>query len=143
MFKTNVNQKSVSHIRDGIEALKLPDYVGTAVLNRVTDKNGQVVLTDGKLTTTEPYIFVKSASLALAQQQSVVDVVTDAPSQKTVKDAEEKAWADGATTRNALAEIQRLESSVTPRRIREMTTDSGKQWVNNVEELIAIERGKL
>ena len=43
----------------------------------------------------------------------------------------------------ALLEIQRLESSVTPRRIREMTTDSGKQWVNNVEELIAIERGKL
>lgn len=43
----------------------------------------------------------------------------------------------------ALAEIQRLESSVTPRRIREMLTDAGKQWVNNVEELIAIERGKL
>ena len=43
----------------------------------------------------------------------------------------------------ALLEIQRLESSVTPRRIREMTTVSGKQWVNNVEELIAIERGKL
>ena len=63
--------------------------------------------------------------------------------EETARDAEEKAWADGATIRNALAEIQRLESSVTPRRIREMTTDAGKQWVNNVEELIAIERGKL
>jgi hypothetical protein len=42
-----------------------------------------------------------------------------------------------------MRDIQKLESSVTPRRIREMTTDSGKQWVNNVEELIAIERGKL
>ena len=47
------------------------------------------------------------------------------------------------TKRNAISAIQKLESSVTPRRIREMTTDSGKQWVNNVEELIAIERGKL
>lgn len=47
------------------------------------------------------------------------------------------------TINPALSEIHRLESSVTPRRIREMTTDSGKQWVNNVEELIAIERGKL
>lgn len=63
--------------------------------------------------------------------------------EETARDTEEKAWADGATKRNALAEIHRLESSVTPRRIREMTTDSGKQWVNNVEELIAIERGKL
>lgn len=63
--------------------------------------------------------------------------------EETARNAEEKAWADGATTRNALAEIHRLESSVTPRRIREMLTDAGKQWVNNVEELIAIERGKL
>ena len=63
--------------------------------------------------------------------------------EETARDEEEKAWADGTTTRNALAEIQRLESSVTPRRIREMTTDAGKQWVNNVEKLIAIERGKL
>ena len=47
------------------------------------------------------------------------------------------------TKRNAISAIQKLESSVTPRRIREMTTDAGKQWVNNVEELIAIERGKL
>ncbi len=42
-----------------------------------------------------------------------------------------------------MKEINRLEGTVTPRRIREMTTDAGKQWVNNVEELIAIERGKL
>tara|TARA_R110000823_G_scaffold73149_2_gene168381 strand:- start:1014 stop:1256 length:243 start_codon:yes stop_codon:yes gene_type:complete len=79
------------------------------------------------------------------ERTKIVDGVEVAltSAEETARDVEEKAWADGATTRNALAEIQRLESSVTPRRIREMTTDSGKQWVNNVEELIAIERGKL
>jgi hypothetical protein len=63
--------------------------------------------------------------------------------EEKIRNEEEQEWADSETTRNALAEIQRLESTVTPRRIREMTTDAGKQWVNNVEELIAIERGKL
>ena len=79
------------------------------------------------------------------ERTKIVDGVEVAltSAEETARDVEEKAWADGATTRNALAEIQRLESSVTPRRIREMTTDSGKQWVNTVEELIAIERGKL
>ena len=59
------------------------------------------------------------------------------------RDAEEKAWADGATKRNALAEIQRLEGTVSARRIRDMTTDAGKQWVEDVEALIATERAKL
>ena len=45
--------------------------------------------------------------------------------------------------RNATAEIQRLESTVTPRRIREMTTADGAKWVDDVEKLIAIERAKL
>ena len=45
--------------------------------------------------------------------------------------------------RNATAEIHRLESTVTPRRIREMTTADGAKWVDDVEKLIAIERAKL
>jgi len=45
--------------------------------------------------------------------------------------------------RNAMAEIQRLESTVTPRRIREMTTADGAKWVDDVEAKIAIERAKL
>ena len=40
-------------------------------------------------------------------------------------------------------EIARLESTVTPRRIREMTTVAGAKWVDDVEKLIAIERSKL
>ena len=58
-------------------------------------------------------------------------------------DAREQAWADGTVSRNASYEIQRLESTVTPRRIREMTTVEGAKWVDDVEKLIAIERAKL
>ena len=63
--------------------------------------------------------------------------------EETARDAEEKEWADGAAVRNATAEIHRLESTVTPRRIREMTTADGAKWVDDVEKLIAIERAKL
>ena len=40
-------------------------------------------------------------------------------------------------------EIARLESTVTHRRIREMTTVAGAKWVDDLEKLIAIERSKL
>ena len=63
--------------------------------------------------------------------------------EETARDAEEQAWVDGATVRDATAEIHRLESTVTPRRIREMTTADGAKWVDDVEKLIAIERAKL
>ena len=46
-------------------------------------------------------------------------------------------------TKNILAEVTRLESQITPRRIREavLGTDSG--WLAAQEALIAIERAKL
>lgn len=47
------------------------------------------------------------------------------------------------TKETAIAEIQRLESTVTPRRIREMTTVAGAKFVDDVEKLIVIERSKL
>ena len=65
------------------------------------------------------------------------------PEEETARDAEEQEWADGAAARDATAEIHRLESTVTPRRIREMTTADGAKWVDDVEKLIAIERAKL
>ena len=58
-------------------------------------------------------------------------------------DAREQAWADGTVSRNASHEIQRLESTITQRRIRAMTTVAGAKWVDDVEKLIAIERAKL
>ena len=66
---------------------------------------------------------------------------TDA--EETARDSEEQVWTDGAVVRNAIKEIARLESTVTPRRIREMTTVAGAKWVDDVEKLIAIERSKL
>ena len=63
--------------------------------------------------------------------------------EETARDAEELAWTNGAAARNATEEIHRLESTVTPRRIREMTTADGAKWVDDVEKLIAIERAKL
>jgi hypothetical protein len=46
-------------------------------------------------------------------------------------------------TRTVNKTILTLESTVTPRRIREMTTVAGAKWVDDVEKLIAIERAKL
>ena len=40
--------------------------------------------------------------------------------EETARDTEEQAWTDGTAVRNATAEIHRLESTVTLRRIREM-----------------------
>ena len=65
------------------------------------------------------------------------------PEEETQADAEELAWTNGAAKRDATEEIHRLESTVTPRRIREMTTADGAKWVDDVEKLIAIERAKL
>ena len=44
---------------------------------------------------------------------------------------------------SALHDIRVLEATVTQRRIREMTTADGAKWVDDVEELIAVERAKL
>ena len=80
--------------------------------------------------------------MARIRNENGVDIPLT-PEEETARDAEEQAWADGATTRDATAEIHRLESTVTPRRIREMTTADGAKWVDDVEKLIAIERVKL
>jgi len=39
--------------------------------------------------------------------------------------------------------IERLERQITPRRIREMVTPEGQQWMADLEAQIAIERAKL
>ena len=64
--------------------------------------------------------------------------------EETARDAEEQAWADGKAARNATVEIEKLESTITPRRLRDaLANDAGKKWVADVEALIATERGKL
>ena len=64
--------------------------------------------------------------------------------EEIIRDAEEKTWADAKPHRDATKEIQRLEGTITNRRLREaLATDDGKTWVADVETLIAVERGKL
>ena len=43
----------------------------------------------------------------------------------------------------AYRKILELENTVTPRRIREMTTADGAKWVDDIEKLMAVERAKL
>ena len=61
---------------------------------------------------------------------------------KTITHDSETETADRAKSL-ALHNIRELEITVTQRRIREMTTDDGAKWVDDVEKLIAVERGKL
>lgn len=53
------------------------------------------------------------------------------------------AWEAGAVERNAKAEISKLESQITPRRIRDAVLGTDNGWLTNQESLIAIERNKL
>ena len=69
--------------------------------------------------------------------------VTLTEAEEIIRDAEEKASTDAKPRKDAMNESKRLESTVTPRRIREMTTVVGTKWVDDVEKLIAVERGKL
>ncbi len=60
------------------------------------------------------------------------------------RDAEEKAWADGASERATKAAILSLEALETPRRLAEsVLSDEGKAWLTANRDKIATERGKL
>ncbi len=59
-------------------------------------------------------------------------------------DAELKnAWVKAEVKMKAVIEIQKLELTVTPRRIREMATDEGKKWTSDLDKLIGLERAKF
>ena len=61
--------------------------------------------------------------------------------EEDARDTEEAAWEDDAVPRNAMAEIRRLESEVTQRRLRDAYADS--TWMDAQEAKIAVERAKL
>lgn len=65
------------------------------------------------------------------------------PKEEAAKDIEEQAWTDGAVSRNASTEIQRLEATISSRRYREAIAGTDGGWLANQEKLIAVERGKL
>ena len=66
------------------------------------------------------------------------------PAEEIARDLEEKKFLQNKPKKDAEREIQRLESTITPRRLRDaLANDAGKKWVADVEALIATERGKL
>ena len=81
----------------------------------------------------------------MAMTKMVNGVATDLTAEEEAqKNAEDKIWADGASVRNARDEIERLENTITNRRLRDaLASDEGKVWVAEVEVKIATERGKL
>jgi len=71
-----------------------------------------------------------------------ISALTEA--EEIIKDAEEKAYVDAQPHRDAMNKIQRLENTITARRLRDaLASDEGKTWVASVEALIAVERDKL
>ncbi len=52
-------------------------------------------------------------------------------------------WIGSSIERNTKAEILRLESQITPRRIREAVLGIDNGWLDTQDSLIIIERNKL
>jgi hypothetical protein len=72
------------------------------------------------------------------QEFWIVDATAKTITQDTVTEA------SATVVRNAQDEIHKLESTITPRRLRDaLANDAGKSWVAAVEAKIATERGKL
>ena len=65
--------------------------------------------------------------------------------QNAQRDLDEAAVLAEAPTKAILAEIERLEREITPRRLREamLGVESPSGWLANQESLIAAERSKL
>lgn len=55
----------------------------------------------------------------------------------------ETEWEKNRPARKATLEIRNLEKTITPRRMREITTDAGKKYVDDIEKLIAVQREQL
>ena len=76
-----------------------------------------------------------------------INVVTGVETQREETQAEKDASVIAVAAELAKApyrEIARLESTITPRRLRDaIANDAGKSWVAAVEALIDTERGKL
>jgi hypothetical protein len=76
-----------------------------------------------------------------------INVVTGVETQReeTQVETDASVIAVAAELANApYREIEKLESTITPRRLRDaLASDAGKSWVAAVEAKISTERGKL
>lgn len=72
------------------------------------------------------------------------EVVPFTAEEEAARDAEEAAFEASRPTLLVVAEIARLESLETPRRLAEaVLTTEGKAWLEANRALIAVERAKL
>ena len=70
--------------------------------------------------------------------------VTLTDDEQKAREAEEATFEAGRTAMEAQQEITRLESEITPRRLRDsVLTSDGKTWLENKEKEIGVERAKL
>ena len=110
----------------------------SAYIKRKSD--GMILFSSNTQTVANPNHLVSLKNFVTSRSLSLSDFIisdgTETEISQMVKDAETSA-------EKAMAEIHRLEATVTQRRIRAMTTDAGKKWMEDLEAKIAIERGKL
>ena len=70
-----------------------------------------------------------------------VDIADDTTQQDTYENGAVVKYV--APVPGPLDVIRELEAQITPRRIREMATPEGQQWMLDLEAQIAVERAKL
>lgn len=79
----------------------------------------------------------------------IVERVQYTPEEEAACDEDRAKWQAAIPTRNALAEIQKLESQETPRRLAEALPDDaggsadGRAWLKANRDKIILERAKL
>ena len=74
---------------------------------------------------------------------NVAATVAFTAEQEAAADAVEAADLAAKPSRDAQAEINRLEAEITPRRTREAILGTDSDWLKTQEAKIATERGKL
>ena len=66
------------------------------------------------------------------------------PAEVAEREAEEKAWNDSKPSRDTIRQIEELENSVTPRRLREaICTNVGEVWLRQLDKEIESLRASL
>jgi hypothetical protein len=84
---------------------------------------------------------IADASFPVHADLQWVDVADDTTTQDTYQNGAVVKYA--APVPGPLDVIRDLEAQITPRRIREMATPEGQQWMLDLEAQIAVERAKL
>ena len=110
-------------------------------MKTIQDKDGNVI----EVADNTPCHAGKNGALPIMLDSVVDAVIFTEMADRDIKAAAEKVvYEAGTVKREALAEIARLESEITPRRTREaLISAGGRDWLKDQDALITIERNKL